>query len=64
MSKSIVESKGLEVSAKDNSHYQKSLSDRIMDLKYQNDIARLTGHAYECEIQVNPNWKPCTCGRG
>lgn len=27
-------------------------------------LSKLTGHAPDCEIQVDPEWKPCTCGRG
>ena len=36
------------------------LQDQIYRLKAH--IAKLTGHAFDCEIQVDPNWKPCTCG--
>lgn len=34
----------------------------VIDLKVK--LSKLTGHASYCEIQVDPNWKPCTCGRG
>jgi hypothetical protein len=39
---------------------------RITDVIYRlrQHIATLTGHDFECEIQVDPEWKPCTCGRG
>ena len=34
----------------------------VIDLKVK--MTKLTGHAIYCEIQVDPEWKPCTCGRG
>jgi len=36
--------------------------DEVIELRTK--LAKLTGHQPWCEIQVDPNWKPCTCGRG
>lgn len=40
----------------------KESEDQVYRLKAH--IEDLTGHAYDCEIQVDHEWKPCTCGRG
>ena len=36
--------------------------DKLIELDMK--LEKLTGHAFDCEIQVDPEWKPCTCGRG
>lgn len=39
-----------------------ALVDQIYRLKAY--VSRLTGHAPDCDIEVDPEWRPCTCGRG
>ena len=33
-------------------------------IELREKLSKLTGHATTCDIQVDPEWKPCTCGRG
>lgn len=53
------------ISKKDSAYNKRMLADLESGEHYLKErLEKLSGHAVWCLLQVDPEWKPCTCGRG